>query len=253
MLLCYGTAPDGLSEIAAELGLELVAEARCDADPNPVARVVVFAACPLRHRAALRRVVERSAGPVLTWIASAEQARASVAAGADGFLRDGGEPWEHSATIALAMARATRSIVDRCTGLPTWKAVRAQVGRDLALARRFERSSALLVVILEEGASDPDRLRRLAEGLQRSVRDTDLVARYDAGEFVVLAAEAEYSEARILGRRILEDAGAGISVGLACSKAVDVAGPDDLLRQAMTAAERARLAGGSRLETSVDE
>jgi GGDEF domain-containing protein len=253
MLAWFGEFPDELAAVPERLGMRL----QVFRDPGQASEAPAEAAAVVvevgggADRSWLAHLGRSARAPLVALVTTSQAASAAIDAGVDGLCVVPAEDWVVAAVIELAIERSSRAGLDRATGLPTWASVRTQVARDLALVRRFERSSALLVVKLE-GAVQADRMRQLADGLGRSVRDTDLIARYDAGELVVLMAEAEHEQARTLAQRILDDAGPGVSVGLACSTAVDVASPDDLLRQAMAACERAVLAGGSRFETCVD-
>lgn len=249
MLIWLGDVPANWEGVAAELGLELeIVESVCPRVAGSATIVVVHVShADVSELAKLSRLVR---APMIAIVDSEEEGRAVMNAGVYSFLLGSSGAWEVELRLAAAMDRSALVGVDPLTGISTWTALRPLVSRDLALSKRFDRSSALLVISMGQGEGDPVAVRALADGLREWVRDTDLLARYDGGEFVVLA-EAEPEEARILGARILSNATPDVCVGVACSKAVDVASADDLLRQALAAALAASALPG-RLATSLD-
>jgi len=251
MLAWFGAFPEAWASVPVALELDLhVGGVAPEAPPQAVCLVIdVRGEDELKWLSQFARQISI---PIVAVVGDERCGRAVMNLGIEGFVLRSSSAWEVEVRIAAAMESAISGDVDPITGLPTWRATRPHVDRYLALARRFGRSSALLLVSLEESRPEPRRLRWFAEGLRNCTRDTDLVARYDGGEFVILAAEAEYEEARTLGQRILHNSGVEVYVGLACSRAVDVGGADDLLRQAVAAVEACRLRGDTHLATSVD-
>lgn len=251
MLAWFGAFPEAWASVPGALELELHVAGISAETPHEAVCLVLDVGGPAEIKW-LSQNARQISIPIVAVVGDERSGRAVMDLGVDGFVLRSSEAWEVEVRIAAAMDAAISADVDSITGLPTWSATRPHVDRYLALARRFGRSSALLLVSLEGARQEPRRLRWFADGLRACTRDTDLVARYDGGEFVILAAEAEYEEARTLGQRILDNSGVEVYVGLACSRAVDVGGADDLLRQAVAAVEACRLRGEGHLATSVD-
>ncbi len=84
-------------------------------------------------------------------------------------------------------------------------------GREIDLARRHGRRFALATVELAEGALDP---RAAVEVVLGAVRDTDIVARAEERELLLLLPETGTKGARTLRRRVLERVQAHARKGL---------------------------------------
>jgi len=111
---------------------------------------------------------------------------------------------------------------DELTGLPNRAALQQLLGQAVELAKRYERSVALLVFNLDRfhrindglgrGAGDA-LLRELSQRAKKALRASDVVARLDADEFAVLAHElpdARHAEA--VARKLLDALGAPVSL-----------------------------------------
>jgi len=102
------------------------------------------------------------------------------------------------------------AITDELTGLYNRRGFMALAERQLKLARRSGRGMLLFVMDVDRlkqindtfGHSEGDRaLKRTAEVLEETFRDSDVVARLGGDEFAVLAIEAtDHSEATIKAR-----------------------------------------------------
>jgi len=103
---------------------------------------------------------------------------------------------------------------DELTGLPNRAALRQLVNQAAELAKRYERRFALLVLNVDRfqrmndglGRDAGDALlRELARRLQKQLRASDVVARLDGDEFVVLAHELPApQDAEPIARKLLQ-------------------------------------------------
>jgi EAL domain-containing protein (putative c-di-GMP-specific phosphodiesterase class I)/GGDEF domain-containing protein len=116
---------------------------------------------------------------------------------------------------------------DELTGLLSAEAFTAAVDRQVALALRYDRPGA--VVVLAVRRTDEPGSRAVARALRERLRSTDLPARLSGSEFGVLLAEADMPAAREVARELVALArratGAPGAAGVACF-------PDDRHRPA---------------------
>ena len=107
---------------------------------------------------------------------------------------------------------------DELTGLPSARAFADALDRQAALARRYDRPGA--VIVLDCGRADDPGCRAVARALRERLRATDLVARIAGGEFAVLLPEARGSDARELAGDLVAVvaavAGVPAAAGVAC-------------------------------------
>ncbi len=107
---------------------------------------------------------------------------------------------------------------DELTGLPSARAFLLALDRQAALARRYDRPGAVIVVASRR-ADDPG-CRAVARALRGRLRATDLVARMTGAEFAVLLPDAGAAETRELAaelvRLVADAAGAPAAAGIAC-------------------------------------
>lgn len=204
----------------------------------------------------------------------------------------GGRPWDcgacgfgtcRSFAAALTRGRATyrqcppyqerRAVkarqdatVDDLTGLATYRVLRDQVRLEIARARRSGVGFAVLFLDLDGfgevnevyGEEAGNRvLKMVADVLRRTVRSSDLAARFGRDEFVVLLAGSDTTGARRVGeqvRRSVEMAGRelGYAEG-AITVSAGAAGYDEnedepqVLDRADKALYRAKTGGGNRV------
>jgi len=107
---------------------------------------------------------------------------------------------------------------DELTGLPSERAFAGALERQAALARRYDRLGA--VILLATPRTDDPGCRAVARALRDRLRATDLLARIDGCEFAILAPEASAAQARELAGELVTHAaraaGMPAAAGIAC-------------------------------------
>ena len=107
---------------------------------------------------------------------------------------------------------------DELTGLPSARAFAVALDRQAALARRYDRPGAVVVVAAER--ADSPGCRAVAAALRERLRATDLLARVAGCEFAILLPEARGTEARELAIDLVghaaRAAGTPAAAGIAC-------------------------------------
>lgn len=110
------------------------------------------------------------------------------------------------------------AVADELTGLPSARAFAAALERHAALARRYDRPGALVLVATAR-ADDPG-CRAVARALRERLRATDLVGRTSGCEFAILLPEARSTEAREVAGELValaaRAAGLPAAAGIAC-------------------------------------
>jgi diguanylate cyclase (GGDEF)-like protein len=119
------------------------------------------------------------------------------------------------------------AVSDDLTGLPSARAFAIALDRQAALARRYDRPGAIIVIAAER-ADDPG-CRAVAGALRARLRATDLLARVGGCEFAILLPEARATEARELAGELVSVARAAAGVAVAAGIA---SFPDGLDRPA---------------------
>ena len=107
---------------------------------------------------------------------------------------------------------------DELTGLPSARAFAVALDRQAALARRYDRPGA--VIVLECARADDPGCRAVARALRSRLRTTDLVSRLVGCEFAILLPEARAADARELAGELVTllagVAGVPATAGVAC-------------------------------------
>ena len=118
-------------------------------------------------------------------------------------------------TVVSRRAREAEgsSETDPLTGLANLRALRREVGRSLALHKRYSHPFALLVLDIDglrrindsQGEQAGDRvLVQVALAARRTIRSVDVPARIAGDEFCVLVPDGTAESARALGERLAE-------------------------------------------------
>jgi diguanylate cyclase (GGDEF)-like protein/PAS domain S-box-containing protein len=166
-----------------------------------------------------------------------------------------------------------RSRSDPLTGMLNRRSFDEALERQLAQARRYKRSGALLIADLDRfkqindefgHAAGDEALRVVSRVLASNLRETDtigrdeggLVARLGGDEFALLLPEADAAGAEAVGQRLVAALAAeplriddrevrlGISIGVATFGAGEFISAEDLLAAADRAMYRVKAAGG---------
>lgn len=172
--------------------------------------------------------------------------------------------------IALENAQLFKEVhvsaaCDELTGLYSQRYFVECLNDELIRAARYNRPFSLLVVGLDHfkqynelnGFDEGDTvLKRLAVILKETVRNTDIVARYGADQFVVVVPETDKEGAVILAERLRKEVehypfhykesqpGGNLTISIGLSYfPTDAANPEDLILRAEKALYRAKRAG----------
>lgn len=166
--------------------------------------------------------------------------------------------------LAIAQRQAS---TDELTGLYNYRFLVDYLDQQIALAERLDSPLAVLMLDLDRFKNLNDRhghhagdeaLRRFAATLRETVRRSDLAARYGGEEFVVVMANTNREEARLVAEKIRRAVGGDrVDIGgVALRMTVSIGGvayPDDtgdarqLLRLADEALYQAKRAGRDRV------
>jgi diguanylate cyclase (GGDEF)-like protein len=107
---------------------------------------------------------------------------------------------------------------DELTGLPSARAFADAVERQAALARRYDRPGA--VILLAGARADDPGCRAVARALRERLRATDLITRTSGCEFAILLPEARKTEAREVAGELVDlaarVAGLPAAAGVGC-------------------------------------
>ena len=172
--------------------------------------------------------------------------------------------------VARARAKLERlSVHDDLTGLFNYRYLHNRLSEEFKRAERYHDPLACIVVDIDRlqtinelaGRELGDRvLAAVAEVLQRSVRDVDVVARFGGDEFLVILPSTHFAGSVTVAERIWREVGEAsfalsdkqnakvtLSLGVALFPSRDVRSKDALLRAADAALHQAKRDGGNRL------
>lgn len=170
--------------------------------------------------------------------------------------------------MQAARAKLERvSAHDELTGLYNYRYLHARLGDEFRRAEQHHEPLACCVVDIDRLRAHNERggraagdgvLRVVADVIRRSVRESDVVARYGGDEFLILLPSTHFAGALAVAERIWRDVkshGEGkvaetrlsVSLGVALFPSRDVRAKDALLRAADAALMQAKRDGGGRL------
>ena len=160
------------------------------------------------------------------------------------------------------------AITDPLTGIFNRRRFTDVLRREVALARRYKNSLALLMLDLDHFKMINDRfghdagddvLRSVAAALTSGLREVDLAARYGGEEFAVVLPQTSKANAAIVARRIAAQVGNLVhsfqgenvsltaSIGIADITDLKVADADNLVKAADLALYEAKRAGRNKI------
>lgn len=108
---------------------------------------------------------------------------------------------------------ANQSISDDLTGLLNHRHILVQIDKEVERSKRYGRKLSGMMIDIDDFKSINDCyghltgdsvIRELAELINRSVRNVDIVGRFGGDEFLVILPEADADAARLVSERVLE-------------------------------------------------
>lgn len=160
------------------------------------------------------------------------------------------------------------SIHDEMTGLYNYRYLFTRLNEEFKRAERYHEPFACVLVDIDRlkalndtgGRSLGDAvIRRVSEGIRRSVREVDVVARYGGEEFLVVLPSTHFAGSLTVAERIWREAASNpvefggavrpfsVSIGVALYPSRDVRTKDALIRAAESALHQAKREGGNRI------
>jgi len=102
--------------------------------------------------------------------------------------------------------RAYNASLDPATGLYDSQTIRRRIVEEVSRARRYHYPLSLIVTIFPspEAWHAEDRVQQLAQLLERHVRTTDILARFNHSGLVILLPHTDEAGARRLGERVYQ-------------------------------------------------
>lgn len=153
------------------------------------------------------------------------------------------------------------SVHDELTGVYNYRHLHTRLTVEFKRAERQHDPVACALVDIDGLQSFNERLgqgggdtviKTTAELIRRSVRETDVVARFGGDEFVIIMPSTHFAGSLVVAERLLRECQAtrpafSLSVGVALYPSRDVRTKDALLRAADAALFQAKQDGGSRI------
>ncbi len=121
------------------------------------------------------------------------------------------------------------AIYDRATGLYAYWYLQLRAAEEISRSQRHGRGAFFVSI----WAPSPISIEAMRERLKATLRDHDLAAYLNNGHFVALLTETDGAGATIVLKRLLADADAGVTIGMA-SYPDDGSTFDDILECAKT-------------------
>lgn len=160
------------------------------------------------------------------------------------------------------------AVHDELTGLYNYRYLFTRLSEEFKRAERYHEPFACVLVDIDRlkafneagGRSVGDSvIRRVAEGIRRSVREVDVIARYGGEEFLVVLPSTHFAGSITVAERIWREAAnspidlggslrsVSVSIGVSLYPSRDVRTKDALLRAAESALSQAKREGGNRI------
>ncbi|WP_437639693.1 GGDEF domain-containing protein [Sorangium sp. So ce854] len=160
------------------------------------------------------------------------------------------------------------SIHDEMTGLYNYRYLFTRLNEEFKRAERYHEPFACVLVDIDRlkamndigGRSLGDAvIRRVADGIRRSVREVDVVSRYGGEEFLIVLPSTHFAGSLTVAERIWREASGNpvefggatrpcsVSIGVSLYPSRDVRTKDALIRAAESALHQAKREGGNRI------
>ncbi|WP_437562458.1 diguanylate cyclase [Sorangium sp. So ce542] len=160
------------------------------------------------------------------------------------------------------------SIHDEMTGLYNYRYLFTRLNEEFKRAERYHEPFACVLVDIDRlkamneigGRTLGDAvIRRVADGIRRSVREVDVVARYGGEEFLIVLPSTHFAGSLTVAERIWREASGNpvefggasrpcsVSIGVSLYPSRDVRSKDALIRAAESALHQAKREGGNRI------
>lgn len=198
----------------------------------------------------------------------------------------------HEQAVAQKARFERLSVHDELTGLYNFRFLHTRLNEEFKRAERYHEPFAAILVDIDQlravndvggrGAGDV-AIRRVADGLRRSVRDVDVIARYGGEEFLVVLPSTHFAGSVVVAERIWREVSGRpfemeaarsdterrptsppepgssdprwsegarhltVSIGVALYPSRDVRTKDALIRAAEAALSQAKREGGNRI------
>ncbi|WP_437281757.1 diguanylate cyclase [Sorangium sp. So ce375] len=160
------------------------------------------------------------------------------------------------------------SIHDEMTGLYNYRYLFTRLNEEFKRAERYHEPFACVLVDIDRLKAMNDTggrtlgdavIRRVADGIRRSVREVDVVARYGGEEFLIVLPSTHFAGSLTVAERIWREASGNpvefggemrpcsVSIGVSLYPSRDVRSKDALIRAAESALNQAKREGGNRI------